>query len=70
MAAVLSDSDTLTQSAPSSSSTAADSELRFCSTVLAFAGCRSPKGFRRPFNVVTRSFLKYRLLVRAKCASA
>ncbi len=23
------------------------------------AGCRSPKGFRRPFNVVTRSFLKY-----------
>jgi hypothetical protein len=25
--------------------------------------CRSPKGFRRPFNVVTRSFLKYRLRV-------
>ncbi len=23
----------------------------------------SPKGFRRPFNVVTRSFLKYRLRV-------
>ena len=22
------------------------------------AGCRSPKGFRRPFNVVTRSVLK------------
>ncbi len=29
------------------------------------AGCRSPKSFRRPFNVVTRSFLKYRLRVCA-----
>jgi hypothetical protein len=27
--------------------------------------CRSPKGFRRPFNVATRSFLKYRLRVCA-----
>jgi hypothetical protein len=26
-------------------------------------GRRSPKSFRRPCNVVTRSFLKYRLLV-------
>ncbi len=33
---------------------------RLCSNSL---GCRSPKGFRRPFNVVTRSFLKYRLRV-------
>jgi hypothetical protein len=27
------------------------------------AGCRSPKDFRRPFNIATRSFLNNRLRV-------